>query len=345
MPSFAYAALGVSPTIQLNADKPSQELWGRTVALRPKRNPSQGYWIYFAEDLIKCKCILPEGIYVREESGDRILDDLTVAPIPVDALTVMLVCIAMGMQVYKSSPTSGEITLPGGLGSVSTSSHPVLGALLHYIVFLSEPTTGFEAAIRHGQALCHEQGIWANTVFGRFRDRSYRPEFFMLHETSIRKLGILQECGWKDGDYGDSIAGAACFMVLTEVGCYMTVPSSIVRHWCVYLAESIVKAHHLNIYSHGRPVDSLRPAYCRAIERFTNKHGCLSPYLPWSLCSGYSKPEESELLSHVESDHVLTREQLTNDLVACTAVPVFQAEQESKDGSLPTIPYHNAVCL
>ena len=250
------------------------------MALRPKRNPSQGCWISFPEDLVKCKCILPEGVYVREESGDRIPDDLTVAPIPVDALTVMLVCIAMGMQVYKFSPTSGGITLSGGLGSVSTSSHPVLGTLLHYSVFLSEPTTGFEAVIRHGQALCHEQGIWANTVFGRFRDRSYRPEFLTLHETSIRKLGILQECGWKDGDYGDIIAGAACFMVFAEFDCYMTVSPSVVRPWCVYLAESIVKARHLNIYSRGRPVDSLTPAYCRAIELFTKKHGCSPPYLP-----------------------------------------------------------------
>lgn len=159
LPSSVYAALSVSPTVQLDADKPSQELWDRAVALRPKRNPSQGCWISFAEDLIKCKCILPEGIYVRVESGDRIPDDLTVAPIRVGALTVMLVCINVEMQVYKFSPTGGEITLSGGLGSISTSSHPVLGTLLHYSVFLSEPTTGFEAAIRHGQALCHEQGI------------------------------------------------------------------------------------------------------------------------------------------------------------------------------------------
>ena len=204
------------------------------------------------------------------------------------------------------------------------------------MLILFEPTTGFEAAIRHYQALCHEQGIWANTVFGRFRDRSYRSEFLTLHQTSIHKLGMLQECGWKDGDYGDGIAGATCFTVFAEVGCYMTVSPSVVRPWCVYLAESIVKAHHLNIYSRGRPVDSLTPAYCRAIERFTKKHGCLSPYLPWSLYSDYSKPEECELLSHVESDHVLTREQLTNDPVACTAVPIFQAEQEWKNGSLPT---------
>lgn len=99
LPSSVYAALGVSPTNQLDVDKPSQELWDRAVALRPKRNPSQGCWISFAEDIIKCACNLPEGIYVRVESADRIPGDLTVAPTRVDALTVMLVWIAMGMQV------------------------------------------------------------------------------------------------------------------------------------------------------------------------------------------------------------------------------------------------------
>lgn len=85
----------------------------------------------------------------------------------------------------------------------------------------------------------------------------------MLHETSIRKLGILQECSWKDGDYGDSIAGAALFMVFAEVDCYMTVSPYVTRLWRVYLAEGIVKANHLNIYSRGRPVDSLHQTIAR----------------------------------------------------------------------------------
>lgn len=155
--------------------------------------------------------------------------------------------------------------LSSGLGSTSTLSHPVLSTLLHYNVFLSKPATGFEADMRHGQAICHEQGKWANTVFGRFRNRSFRPEFLMLHETSIRKLWILQECS------------AALFMVFAEVDCYMTVSPYVTRLWRVYLAEGIVKANHLNIYSRGRPVDSFTPVYCQAIELFTKTHSCSSP--------------------------------------------------------------------
>jgi len=54
-------------------------------------------------------CLLPDDICTKEESGDRIPDDLTVAPTRVDAMTVLLSCIAMGMQVFKYSTTTHEI--------------------------------------------------------------------------------------------------------------------------------------------------------------------------------------------------------------------------------------------
>ncbi|KAL9128349.1 MAG: hypothetical protein Q9217_002953 [Psora testacea] len=44
---------------------------------------------------------------------DRILDGLSVVPTRMDAMTGLLSCIAMGMQVFKYSPTTGEITLAG----------------------------------------------------------------------------------------------------------------------------------------------------------------------------------------------------------------------------------------
>lgn len=154
LPPSVYQALGIRPSIQLDTDKPSQQLWDRAIKLRVNRNPMQGSWISFVQDLITCACVSPQSIYLKEESGDRIPDDLTVAPTQVDAITVLLACIAMGMQVYTFSPTSGEFALGGGLGSISASNHPVLGTLLHYSVFSSEPTAGLEVARRHGQALC-----------------------------------------------------------------------------------------------------------------------------------------------------------------------------------------------
>ena len=335
LPPSVYSTLGINPTIKVDVAKPSQDLWLRAIQLRPNRTAMQACWITFVQDLIKCACILPDGVDVREESGDRIPDDLTVAPARVDALTVMLVCIAMGMQVYKFSPTTGEITLSGGLGSISTSSHPVLGTLLHYSVFLSEPQDGFEAVRRHGEALCGRDGVWPNAVFGRFRDRSHLPEFKPLGTLSARKLASLRASNWKDADYGDTIGGAACFLVFAQVDCYMAVPPSVVRPWCAHFAEFIVKAHHLNIYYNGRPAISLTPGYVRKLDLCAKRLCWSSPHLPWESLLDHPNSEEDELLSHIESDHALTSETLVQNLEGYTAVPVRKTEIGRTTSFLP----------
>jgi hypothetical protein len=321
LPSSVYQALGIRPSIQLDTDKPSQQLWNRAIKLRVNRNPMQGSWISFVQDLITCACVSPQSIYLKEESGDRIPDDLTVAPTQVDAITVLLACIAMGMQVYTFSPTSGEFALGGGSGSISASKHPVLGTLLHYSVFSSEPTAGLEVARRHGQALCHKEGIWANTVFGRFRDISYRREFVPLTHLLARKMDVLRASGWEDGpvDFGDTIGGAACFLTFAKVDCYMTVPASVVRRYCVHFAESVVKAHHSELSSHGwnfSKEPSLSGPYYNKIKEFSDSHGGSSPYHSWGSYSDFSTLEEDELLSHLESDKLITFEQLLLDLRA-----------------------------
>lgn len=162
-------------------------------------------------------CIRPEDMSVMDESGDRIPDDLTVAPTRVDAISVMLTCIAMGMQVFRYSPTTGEIALGGGVGSISSSTHPVLGCLLHYSVFSNEPSIGFEATRRHGRALRQENGVWANTVFGRFKHRSFSPELVSLEILRERNLPVLRAHGWPEDSITDTISGAACFMAFAHV--------------------------------------------------------------------------------------------------------------------------------
>lgn len=225
LPGSIYSALGVSPTVQI--DTPSLEIWHKAKKTRELRKSSQGCWISFVQDLVMFTCLRPEDVCVKEESGDRVPDDLTVAPTRVDTITVMLTCVAMGMQVSRYSPTTGEMTLAGGVGGVSSSVHPVLGCLLHYSVFSNEPAIGFETARRHGRALRQEHGVWANTVFGRFTDRSYRPEMMSLEVHLSRKVDVLQAQGWPENSCNDSIGGAACFMVFAHVdvssfpcGCY-----------------------------------------------------------------------------------------------------------------------------
>ncbi len=215
LPASIYSALGVSPTVQV--DTPSLEVWVKANKIREMRKSSQGCWVSFVQDLAVFSCLRPEDVGVKEESGDRIPDDLTVAPTRVDAITVMLTCVAMGMQVSRYSPTTGEITLAGGVGGISSSVHPVLGCLLHYSVFSNEPAIGVETARRHGLALRQEHGVWANTVFGRFMDRSYRPEMTTLEILRSRKLATLNAQGWPENSYNDTIGGAACFMAFAHV--------------------------------------------------------------------------------------------------------------------------------
>jgi hypothetical protein len=316
LPPPLYTALGVSPTVRI--DSPSRDLWSRALKLRSTRTTAQGCWISFIEDMVMCTCIRPENVCVMEESGDRIPEDLTVAPTRVDALAVMLTCVALGMQVLKYSPTTGEIALAGGVGGISSSVHPILGGLLHYSVFSNEPTIGFEAARRHGRALLQEKGVWAQTVFGKFRDRSYRPEYVLLRVLQTWKQSVLRERGWPEDSYADTIGGAACFMVFAYIDIYEAVPRSSVRRWCAHFAEVIVKAHHLDMDKDGMTAESalcLSPLYRQTRQKFIDTHGGSSPYLPWEdWNAAETSPSqrrnrdfglENELLDHPNLKNVL----------------------------------------
>jgi len=283
LPQPIYSSLGISSTIQI--DKSSQEIWDRASRSRSQRTSAQGCWISFVQDLAMSGCLLPDDICTREESGDRIPDDLTVAPTRVDAMTVLLSCIAMGMQVFKYSPTTHEITLAGGVGSISSSIHPVLGGLLHYSVFSDVPTIGLEAAKRHAHALRHKEGVWANAVFGRFRDRSYRPEMVPLDWLMEMKMPILRQHGWAedcDADHDvDTIGGAASFMAFGQVDVHEVAPPCVFRRYATHFAEVIVKAHHVEtLMSRSRPqVTDLPGMFTKMLEDY----GYSSPYLPPDL--------------------------------------------------------------
>lgn len=305
LPPSVYQNLGISSTIQVNP--PSKEIWNRALKTRSHRNSSQACWISLLQDLAQSSCLSESDVCIREESGDRIPEDLTVAPGRVDCMTVLLSCIAMGMQVFKYSPTTGEVTLGGGVGSISSSIHPVLGGLLHYSVFADEPTIGLEAVQRHGRALVGKEGIWANAVFGRFRDRLYRPEMVTLRELQARKIKILRHQGWpedKDGvTNNDTIGGAACFMAFGHVDACDTVPPSVVRPWSAHFAETIVKAHHVNSMkrlSEGASVFHVPDTQHRQFEKtgFSSPHD----YMPLST---NVEPITAETLRELDEDSLL----------------------------------------
>ncbi|KAI4099953.1 MAG: hypothetical protein L6R37_005749 [Teloschistes peruensis] len=254
-----YTSLGINSTVQADGTSDDQSyaasklIVERASKTRPHRSSAQACWVSLVQDLAFSGCLVGGNIATKEESGDRIPDDLTVAPMRVDSITLLLTCVAMGMQVFKYSPTTGEITLSGGLGSVSSSAHPILGGLLHYSVFSDGPAAGLgfglEVAKNHARALRGQRGVWANAVFGRFMDQSYRPQMVHFAELIERKVPILRACGWPEDASADRIGGAACFMVFGDVDVYVSAPPSVIRHYNAHFAEVIVRAHHLHLKS------------------------------------------------------------------------------------------------
>lgn len=335
LPAPLYASLGVQSTVQVYS--PSQELWSRAMSLRPQRTTTQGCWVSFVQDLVMSACIKSEHICMKEESADRIPEDLTVAPTQVDAITVMLACVAMGMQVSKYAPTTGEISMAGGVGGISSSAHPVLGGLLHYSVFASEPTIGFEEARRHGHALLQEKGVWANAVFGRFKDRSYRPDFHALDVLRRRKLGVLKARRWPQDSYVDTIGGAACFLAFSHTDVYEVLPPSSVRMWCAHFAEVIVKSHLMHLDKEGSKVQVNSTSFSTFYEPrkiFVDRYGCSSPYLPWEDLNteGGVSLEKINLDLQIDNNSLLNPE--SANVLACPGLITCAFESESSSGSV-----------
>ena len=283
LPKALYGSLGISPTVQV--DPPSGKIWDRAVKTRVQRSFAQACWVSLVQDLVAYGCLRPEDVCAREESADRIPDDLTVAPIRVDSMAILLHCVAISMQVFKYTPTTGEIILSGSAGSISSSAHPILGVLLHYSLFSNMPTIGEDLIRRHGRALCHSKGVWANGVYGRFQDRTYRPDMTLFSNLRDRQLPALRLTKWPKVGTADSIGGAACFMAFAHVDVYGTAPPSVVRPWTAHFAEIIVQAHLVELLRNYEKNESdpvlqrvaYAPSTCDAV---IDIHGCSSPHLP-----------------------------------------------------------------
>ncbi|KAL8867978.1 MAG: hypothetical protein Q9174_005300 [Haloplaca sp. 1 TL-2023] len=251
LPYHVYDSLGINCSVRVGS--PAGDMWQRAVKQWwERRNPAQACWVSFVQDLAACNCLGPRELGTREESGDRIPDDLTVAPTRVDSITILLSCVALGMQVYRYSPTTGEITISGKIGSISSSAHPVLGGLVHYSDISDPSIPGWLSLEKqHSRALRQSQGVWANAVFGRFRDITYRTAMIPLMDLMRRQVPILQANGWPETEgipIADSIHGAACFMALGHVDVSEVIPPSVSRLWAAHFAETIVKSHQREVF-------------------------------------------------------------------------------------------------
>ena len=83
--------MSVSPAVPVSPGM-AMGLWERAVKLRGERKTDQGCRVSFVQDM--ASYILAETLGRKWESGDMVPDDLTVAPVQVDVVTVVLLCVA-----------------------------------------------------------------------------------------------------------------------------------------------------------------------------------------------------------------------------------------------------------
>jgi len=268
-----YASLNVRPTVTVTPET-TKGLWDRAVELRPERKTSQGCWVSFVQDM--APCILRENLGRKWESGDRVPEDLTVAPVQVDIITVALLCVAAGMKFSRYSPATGEIGMSGEIGAITSAVHPVLGGLMHYTPgVLATTDESLEEMRMHSRAVNQGKGVWANAVFGKFNDRGIGRgflDFTMLQraiQDSMPGYGWLRHEGIR----------AAGFMALATVDVYIVTPPTCIHSWCAHFAEVIVKAHLNEIQ--GREPVTYPPDFPDARASMIENHGASSPHIPW----------------------------------------------------------------
>ena len=85
LPLELYTSLNVTPTVFVKPEM-TMGLLEQAIKLRSERKTGQGCWVSFVQDM--APFILPENLGRKWESGDKIPDDLTVAPVQVDVITV-----------------------------------------------------------------------------------------------------------------------------------------------------------------------------------------------------------------------------------------------------------------
>ena len=276
-PLELYASLNVTPAVSVSPEM-TTGLWSRAVELRPKREPDQGCWVSFVQDM--APCILPENLGRKWESGDRVPEDLTVAPVQVDVITVVLLCVAAGMKFSRYSPATGEISMSGKVGAITSAVHPVLGGLMHYTPgVLATADDSLEEMKMHSRAVNQGKGVWANAVFGKFNDRRIGRGFLNFEMLREAMKGVLLRHGWPVSSYTDSPGGAAGFMALATVDVYMILPPTCIHLWCAHFAEVIVKAHIHEIQ--GTAPVTHPPDFRHVRANMIEIHGASSPHITW----------------------------------------------------------------
>ncbi|PUU77482.1 hypothetical protein B9Z19DRAFT_1128219 [Tuber borchii] len=178
------------------------KLWEHAIKLRTERKADLGGWVSF---------VIPE--------------DLIVAPVQVDAVTVVFLYIATGMKF-------------------SVAVHPVLGALFHYTPsILALANESLEEIRMLSRAVNQGKGMWVNRVFGKVNDRGVGRGLLDFTMFLIAMEGFLLSHGWPEGSRVDSISGAAGFMAVATVDVYVAISPTCIHAWRAHFVEVIVEGH------------------------------------------------------------------------------------------------------
>ncbi|CUS15645.1 unnamed protein product [Tuber aestivum] len=333
-PQDLYTSLGLSPSVSVPPDtKTTAGLWDRAMELRDKKKKGgQGCWVSFVLDM--APYLLPENLGRKVESGDRVPEDLTVAPVQVDVITVVLLCIAAGMKFSRYSPATGEISMSGRVGAITSAAHPTLGGLLHYTpaARAQQDPSPNETKMRL-RAVNHVKGVWANTIFGRFNDRGIGRGYLEFSKLQGMKKEILAPVDHESLERSDEAARfmvlAAGFMALATVDVYLVVPPTCIHAECAHFAEVIVKAHLKEIEGIEPVVHP--PDFIHARATLIEIHGASSPHITWDQLHPLhlTNPIPEILAAPVERLQPLN---LTNqDLLSCK--PNESGRDETTDPS------------
>ena len=376
LPDEVYESLGVIPAMGVGIEgertdaspntASSAHLFQRKIvdymahSLLSRNVTDQACWITLVQDLLMSGCLQLENMRLQEESGDRIPDDLTVAPIRVDALTLLYMGISLGMQVHRYSPNMGEISMAGAAGSISSSSHPVLGTLTHYSTFNSrvnprvlavsgkfdgplKTRPRLSSAMTDTPTLCDSGGVVANTLFGRFRDRKWRNEFVPLAQMRNRHKQTLARVGWPRDSYNDTIDGAATFMAFAHADMSRVSGPSVVKPWSAHFAEFIVAMHHADMIKRSSkpfrpesiPIPNFDTDFLAHRNHVIRTYGSSSPYVDWNSVPSASKNDariDEQLITHINSPFLLLNASLAKSLGSIL----------NQDGLIPdTYPFNN----
>jgi len=312
-PLELYASLNVSPAVSVTPET-TKGLWDRAVELRPERKTSQGCWVSFVQDM--APCILPENLGRKWESGDRVPEDLTVAPVQVDVITVVLLCVAAGMKFSRYSPATGEIGMSGEIGAITSAVHPVLGGLMHYTPgVLATTDESLEEMRMHSRAVNQGKGVWANAVFGKFNDRGIGRGFLDFAMLRRAKESILRRHGWPADSYTDTIGGAAGFMALATVDVYIVTPPTCIHPWCAHFAEVIVKAHLYEIQ--GTEPVTYPPDFRHVRANIIEIHGASSPHITWDQLHHTHLANTIPEILNTPIEHLQPLNLAVQDLLSC----------------------------